>query len=60
MKHKEFEDLLTKIMEEEYLSNPSDTEFEDLDSKDKPFRTEWAFESITERNSRFKNRRGDA
>lgn len=60
MKHKEFEDLLTKIMEEEYLSNPVDSEFEDLDSKDKPFRTEWAFESITEKNSRFKNHRSDS
>jgi hypothetical protein len=56
----EYKDLLIKIMKEEYLSNPTDTEFEDLDNQDKPFRFEYAMESLTERNSRFKNRRGDA
>ena len=58
-KGNKYDDLLIKIMEDEYLSKPVDSDFEDLDNCDKPFRTEWAMESITESNSRFKRRNSD-
>ena len=33
-----------------------DIEFPDTEDSRRPFRTEWAFESITQRGSRFKRR----
>ena len=55
MKDKELEELLTLIEEQadEWLQDHYD-EFEDTNNPEKPFRTEFAFEYLTEKNSRFK------
>ena len=58
-KGNKYDDLLIKIMEDEYLSTPVDSEFEELPDDSRPWRWEYSHESLTQKNSRFKNRRSD-
>ena len=59
---KDYEEIL-RLLEEEadnwLLENSADDEFEDLDDPNKPFRTEYAFEGLTQKGSRYKKWNAD-
>lgn len=49
-------DELIQLITEQFNDAALDIEFSDTKDPHKPFRTEFAFESLTEKGSRFKRR----